>query len=84
MNITVVRRRYWGASLMVLLLAIGIMGVACKRSSDAPPDQQVASQPAAVYACPMHPQIRESKPGKCPICGMELVQTKQPGPNTGK
>jgi membrane fusion protein, copper/silver efflux system len=26
-----------------------------------------------VYSCSMHPQIRSSKPGKCPICGMELA-----------
>ena len=24
------------------------------------------------YTCPMHPQIRQKKPGPCPICGMEL------------
>ncbi len=28
------------------------------------------------YTCPMHPQIREDKPGNCPICGMNLVQEK--------
>jgi Cu+-exporting ATPase len=38
-----------------------------------------AAQPAApaaaegtVYTCPMHPQIRQSQPGNCPICGMAL------------
>lgn len=25
-----------------------------------------------VYTCPMHPQIRQNKPGSCPICGMSL------------
>jgi len=25
------------------------------------------------YTCSMHPQIMEKKPGKCPICGMELI-----------
>jgi Cu+-exporting ATPase len=25
-----------------------------------------------VYTCPMHPQIRRSAPGNCPICGMTL------------
>src|SRR5258708_6834789 len=24
------------------------------------------------YICPMHPQIRQSSPGSCPICGMSL------------
>ena len=25
------------------------------------------------YTCPMHPEIKSGKPGKCPQCGMELV-----------
>ena len=25
-----------------------------------------------VYTCPMHPQVRQTKPGACPICGMGL------------
>ncbi len=25
------------------------------------------------YTCPMHPQIIKEEPGKCPICGMDLV-----------
>ena len=31
---------------------------------------------AVIYTCPMHPQIREPAPGKCPICGMTLVPAK--------
>jgi len=26
-----------------------------------------------VYICPMHPEVRSDKPGKCPKCGMFLV-----------
>lgn len=26
-----------------------------------------------VFTCSMHPQIRQSEPGNCPICGMELI-----------
>ncbi len=28
------------------------------------------------YHCPMHPHIHSDRPGKCPICGMTLVETK--------
>ena len=30
-----------------------------------------------VYTCSMHPSIRESEPGNCPICGMELIPVSQ-------
>jgi Cu(I)/Ag(I) efflux system membrane fusion protein len=26
-----------------------------------------------VWTCSMHPQIRQSEPGSCPICGMDLI-----------
>ncbi len=26
-----------------------------------------------IWTCSMHPQIRQDQPGKCPICGMDLV-----------
>ena len=33
----------------------------------------VLAPPAdTVYTCPMHPEIRRSEPGSCPICGMAL------------
>lgn len=27
-----------------------------------------------IYTCSMHPEIIRNKPGKCPICGMELIK----------
>ncbi|MFN3512346.1 MAG: copper-transporting P-type ATPase [Phenylobacterium sp.] len=29
-------------------------------------------RPGVIYTCPMHPQIRQTGPGACPICGMAL------------
>src|SRR5437773_6338300 len=26
-----------------------------------------------VYSCPMHPDMKSNSPGKCPICGMQLI-----------
>jgi hypothetical protein len=28
----------------------------------------------ALYTCPMHPDVIQNKPGKCPKCGMDLVK----------
>ena len=30
-----------------------------------------------IWTCSMHPQIRLEKPGKCPICGMDLILLNQ-------
>lgn len=32
-----------------------------------------------VWTCSMHPQIRQDKPGKCPICAMDLIPLRQSG-----
>jgi len=32
-----------------------------------------------VWTCSMHPQIRSSKPGKCPICSMDLIPVAEAG-----
>ena len=28
---------------------------------------------AQVFLCPMHPDVRQPNPGKCPKCGMDLI-----------
>lgn len=32
---------------------------------------------ATIWTCAMHPQIRRPGPGKCPICGMDLIPLTQ-------
>ena len=29
---------------------------------------------AGDYTCPMHPEVRQASPGRCPACGMTLVR----------
>lgn len=36
------------------------------------PSSAQDGQDSSTYTCPMHPQIRQSVPGNCPICGMSL------------
>jgi len=49
---------------------------------DTPTAAAVSEAPE--YTCPMHPEIRQSGPGSCPICGMALEPvevTADSGPN---
>ncbi|MDO6391804.1 efflux RND transporter periplasmic adaptor subunit [Pontibacter sp. BT731] len=34
---------------------------------------------ATEYTCSMHPQIRQDGPGKCPLCGMDLIPVSNGG-----
>ncbi len=58
------------AILIVLFFA------ACT-SSDKPTETSVDtaahSKTAAVYTCPMHPEVISDMPGSCPVCKMDLV-----------
>jgi Cu+-exporting ATPase len=47
-------------------------GASGHRHAHASHDHEAAAAPGTIYTCPMHPQIRRSGPGACPICGMAL------------
>lgn len=58
--------------LAVIVASLVIIGTAgCKEKTV--PDQPVPPAPDQLYTCPMHPEVKEKKPGKCPVCGMNLV-----------
>jgi len=42
------------------------------------------TQAKTVYSCPMHPEVKSSKKGRCPKCGMDLRRTtaEKTQPNT--
>ena len=53
----------------------------CRTKFIANPDQYLTKQAAppvraggseVIYTCPMHPEVRQTGPGSCPICGMAL------------
>ena len=35
-----------------------------------PAQDQAEADPAAIYTCPMHPEVEQQGPGACPFCGM--------------
>ena len=32
-----------------------------------------SAEDATTWTCSMHPQIKQDKPGQCPICAMDLI-----------
>ena len=63
----------------------------CQHKFVANPDQFLAAKSAepkapaakaAIYTCPMHPQVHEHKPGPCPDCGMALEPAEVSMPAT--
>ena len=33
----------------------------------------MSHEASKLYLCPMHPDVRQAAPGKCPKCGMDLL-----------
>jgi Cu+-exporting ATPase len=48
------------------------VNAAAQSTSSGPRGLSTPAAPGTIYTCPMHPQIRRSEPGICPICGMAL------------
>jgi len=68
--------------LLLLLAAIGT-GVATWYHVDHQPvaaATDASGRKALYYTCSMHPWVRESKPGPCPVCGMTLTPVYAPEP----
>jgi Cu+-exporting ATPase len=43
-----------------------------RSSREAAPEPTTAAEAGATYTCPMHPEVRQPRPGACPECGMAL------------
>jgi FtsP/CotA-like multicopper oxidase with cupredoxin domain len=39
----------------------------------------IPEQAGALYVCPMHPEVKSDKEGKCPKCGMTLIKKQLSG-----
>jgi membrane fusion protein, copper/silver efflux system len=60
--------------LVVVILVIGfIIGRFTNRTIESSDHLTIESSEHQEYTCSMHPQIRQNEPGKCPLCGMDLI-----------
>jgi len=60
------------ANYLLLIIFCLLLLVSCKSKT-----QTAAIAPDTYYTCSMDPQVVESKPGKCPICHMDLTPVKK-------
>ena len=61
------------AGILLLGLLLGWLIFGANKSNenvDARATEQIKN---TIWTCSMHPQIRQTEPGNCPICGMELI-----------
>ena len=76
------RSRALVAALMLVLVSYGVgRGCGTDRTGEPP----ISEQPTAErqWTCAMHPHIHADEPGRCPICGMDLVPVEMQGENSG-
>jgi cytochrome oxidase Cu insertion factor (SCO1/SenC/PrrC family) len=70
------------ALLAVLMLAALPAGFASSQAhaQRKPAPRKAAIKKAVVYSCPMDPEVKSKKPGRCPKCGMALRPLKEETP----
>jgi len=61
---------------IALIAGIVIGGVVFSGGGSESTNENIAhdhSDESGVWTCSMHPQVRQSEPGSCPFCGMDLI-----------
>ena len=60
-----------------ILIVSSLFFFACKSKKE-----QAPADPDVYYTCSMDPQVKQNKPGKCPVCKMELTPVKKSSTGT--
>jgi Heavy metal binding domain len=71
-------------TLLVCAAIFATSIAAFAQTSLAPSPSATASAAGQKYTCPMHPEVMQDKPGKCPKCGMNLEPKGDKKPETPK
>jgi Cu(I)/Ag(I) efflux system membrane fusion protein len=67
------RNRYANPSFIFIIgIVISLFVAGCSNKSGQTP----SGDSTQMWTCSMHPQIKQTQPGKCPICGMDLIPIK--------
>lgn len=80
-SLSTIYAKHWGKIWLAQALLIffvsftfawNLRGAFSPRTAENEAHQHAESEPK-IWTCSMHPQIRRDAPGKCPLCGMDLV-----------
>jgi hypothetical protein len=67
------KQRITFGALLVAVIAAGAWWIASRPAAPVPGAATSAGRKILYYQSAMHPWIKSDRPGKCPICGMDLV-----------
>ena len=62
--------------VILLIIAAFVLGLSLRPKPAPQILADTSAQKATEWTCSMHPQIRQPKPGKCPLCFMDLIPVK--------
>lgn len=75
-------RQFLTPKILVLATALLLTGWllgALTSSGHKTSDPSTSAGEATIWTCSMHPQVQQPKPGKCPICAMDLIPLSKSG-----
>ena len=61
--------------LCIFIPLIFIAGMVVSKYKEKHQQSDVVNQ--EIWTCPMHPQVRNPGPGKCPLCSMDLIKLEE-------
>lgn len=64
-------------NIQIAILFLAVLFMACSNETVQETQTDHKQHPEKTYTCPMHPEIIRNEPGKCPICGMILIEKKE-------
>jgi RND family efflux transporter MFP subunit len=72
--------RFWNSRILTLFaITLAVASGASLLLSGCSQGEPATKKEQQLYTCGMHPQVIQNKPGKCPICGMNLTPIRKQG-----
>src|SRR5205823_14557665 len=68
-----------GKKMKSITVKLFVLTVLFISSDCSKPNQSTKPPDVDYYTCTMHPSVHAEAPGKCPICGMDLVPVMKKG-----